>query len=92
MSMPTIRREVADMLAQTNAQIAQAEAKLQGGTAAEKVRAAGELAFLRSQRDSIQARLAEVDARPESTETLYQWTREELFNLGLRLQDWFARL
>lgn len=92
MSMPTIRHEVADMLAQTNAKVAEAEAKLQKGTASEKVRAAGELAFLRTQRDSIQARLSEIDAKPDSSETLYQWTKEELFNLGLRLQDWFARL
>jgi len=34
--------------------------------------------------------MAEIDAHPDASETLYEWVKEELFNLNLRLDSWIA--
>ena len=92
MPMPTIRHEVQGMLSEVQAKIAAAEAKLAGGKPAEKVKAAGDLAFLKDQKAALDQRIAQIDRRPESSETAYEWLKEEIFNLGLRLQDVVGRL
>ncbi|HWE45325.1 MAG TPA: hypothetical protein VG407_04780 [Caulobacteraceae bacterium] len=53
-----------------------------------KVNTAGELGFLSRQKAMIVERLAEIDSRPQATETLLQWIKEEVFNLKLRLEQW----
>lgn len=90
MSMPLIRGEVRAMLAQANHQIAVAEAALAGASDRAKIEAAGELAFLKRQKETLEQRLKEIDRAPAASETLFQWIREEWFNLTLRLQNWVA--
>jgi predicted nucleic acid-binding Zn-ribbon protein len=75
-----------------NERIAEAEKALASGTRREKVDAAGELAFLRRQKATIEDRLKEIEAEPHATETLFEWVKEEAFNLNLRLQSWCANV
>ena len=90
MPLSVIRREVAAMLRQANEHIAEAEAKFASGDMREKVDAAGELSFLKRQKATVEERLREIDAQPQATETLFQWVKEEVFNLNVRLQDWIT--
>jgi hypothetical protein len=90
MPMTVIKGEVAMMLRQASQQIAEAEAKLASGTYGEKVHAAGELAFLKRQKETLDLRLEEIENHPEASETLFQWIKEEWFNLTLRLDNWIA--
>ena len=90
MSMQIVRHEVEMMLAQAKLRISDAEAALADGTDREKVDAAGELSFLKRQRETLNERLAEIETRPDAPETLYEWVKEEVFNLNLRLESWLA--
>ena len=91
MALDNIRHEVGMMLADVNERLAAAERQLSRGTPSEKVRAAGELSFLRRQRETIEDRVKEIDGAPEgSSETLFRWIEEELFNLNLRLESWIT--
>jgi hypothetical protein len=90
MSMPVIRSEVALMLADADQKFALAEADLAKGDARKKVKAAGELTFLKRQKEELEQRLKEIDASPAASETLFQWIKEEVFNLTLRLESWIA--
>ncbi len=90
MSMQVVRHEVEMMLAQAKLKILDAETALVSGTDREKVDAAGELSFLKRQRETLQERLAEIETRSDAPETLYQWVKEEVFNLNLRLESWLA--
>ena len=90
MSMQVVRHEVEMMLAQANLKISDARAMLATGTDREKVDAAGELSFLEVQKQTLQDRMAEIDAHPDASETLYEWVKEEVFNLNLRLDSWIA--
>jgi len=91
MSMPTIRHEVAMMLSQVNTKIAEAESALAAGTLREKVNAAGDLDALRRQKQKIEARLVEVDARLETSETFLAWLKEQILNLDLQLDSLLAQ-
>lgn len=91
MALDNIRHEVAMMLAEVNQKLADAEQQLSRGTPSEKVNAAGELSFLRRQKETIEDRVKEIDAVPEgASETLFRWVKEELFNLKLRSELWIA--
>ncbi|HWA63216.1 MAG TPA: hypothetical protein VG939_17695 [Caulobacteraceae bacterium] len=90
MTMQQIGREVAMMLDQVDQRIAEAEAKLAKGADRQKVEAAGELAFLKRQQASLKHRLDEIRAHPDSPQTLFQWLREEVLNLTMRLDGWVA--
>jgi hypothetical protein len=90
MSLSTIRQEVAMILEETDKQIRQAEADLAKGSYSQKVHAAGELSFLRGQHDQVIQRLKSIDGMPEASETLFQWIKEEAFNLKLRIESWIA--
>jgi DNA polymerase/3'-5' exonuclease PolX len=80
------------MLAEVNEQLAEAERRLSSGTPIEKVKAAGELSFLRRQKETIADRVKEIDAAPkDASETLFRWVKEEVFNLKLRTESWIAR-
>ncbi|WP_374575573.1 hypothetical protein [Phenylobacterium sp.] len=88
MSMPFIRQEVASFLQEVDEKIADAEKKHEKGALTQKVNAAGELAFLRHQKEMLEERLKEIDAHPEQAETLMQWLKEDWFNLKLRIDTW----
>jgi hypothetical protein len=90
MSMPLIKAEVATMLSQVNEQITNAEAKLADGSDRQKVDAVGELTVLKHQKETVEGRLREIQARPDATETMFQWIKEEVFNLKLRLEIWIG--
>ena len=91
MALDNIRHEVGMMLADVNEKLAEAEIQLSRGSPIEKVKAAGELSFLRRQREMIEDRVKEIDAAPEgASETLFRWVKEEVFNLKLRLESWIA--
>ena len=90
MSMQVIRHEVGMMLAEANLKIADATSLHANGTDREKVDAAGELTFLTRQRGMLHRRLAELDQHPHAPETVYQWVKEEVFNLNFHLESWIA--
>jgi hypothetical protein len=93
LSLNNIRHEVGMILADLNTRLAATERQLAQGADREKVKAAGELAFLQSQRKTLEDRLAEIDAAPEGrSETLLQWIKEESFSLSLRLNSWVSGL
>jgi hypothetical protein len=90
MTMPLIHRELEMMLAQCEHRIRDARHRqAEGGRIA--VRAAAELAFLNRQHDAIEARLADIDAHPETRESWLQWLREEGFNLRFQVGDLMVR-
>ena len=90
-ALDNIRHEVGMMLADVNERLAKAERQLSRGTPSAKVNAAGELSFLRRQKETIDDRMKEIDAAPEgASETLFRWIKEEVFNLNLRLESWIA--
>ena len=91
MALDNIRHEVGMMLAELNEKLAQSERQLSQGTPSEKVNAAGELSFLRRQKETIEDRVKEIDAAPDgASDTLFRWVKEEVFNLKLRLESWVA--
>lgn len=90
MSMPLIRRDVGQMLAQTSIRIADAEEQIRSGTDLERTRAAGALEVLRRRKEELEHRLADIDGRPEGHETLMQWIKEEVFSLSLAIEGWVA--
>lgn len=92
MSTPMIRKEAQGLLEDVESRMRAAEDRLAKGSDVEKIEAAGDLAFLRGQKQSLDQRLAAIDARPQTSETAYAWLKEEVFNLGLRLQDVLGRL
>jgi hypothetical protein len=89
--LDNIRKEVGMMLDDVNARLAEAEHLSAQGTLAQKVDAAGELSFLRGQKDMIVARMKVLDgASANAAETPLRWLKEEIFNLKLRLESWIA--
>lgn len=91
MALDNIRHEVSMMLAEVNLRLAEAEDRLAKGTLRERVDAAGELTFLRSQKEMIETRMKVIDSAPaDATETPLRWLKEEIFNLKLRLDAWIA--
>lgn len=90
MTMPLIRRDVAQMLAQATIEIADAEIVLRDGVDLEKAHAAGRLAMLYRHREELQRRLTEIDKHPEAHETIFQWIKEEVFSLSLGIERWLA--
>lgn len=84
--MPHIRYEVMMLLANTNTQLADAERKLARGVGTERVAAAGQVAVLKRQRELLRRRLDEIDIDPAASETIFQWLKEEMFNLRLHIQ------
>jgi hypothetical protein len=91
LALDHIRHEVSMMLSDVEGQLTEAAQRLAKGTLRQKVDAAGELAFLRRQKEMIETRLKQVDAAPPAaTETPMRWLKEEVFNLKLRLADWTA--
>ena len=47
--------------------------------------------MLERQKAMVEGRLREIEAQPQATETLFQWVKEQVFNLNMRLESWIAR-
>lgn len=91
MALDNIRHEVSMMLSDVNLRLAEAHELLAKGTLRQKVDAAGELSFLRSQKEMIETRMKVIDSAPaDAAETPLRWLKEEVFNLKLRLDAWIA--
>jgi len=91
LALTLIRHEVAEMLADVNQRLKEAEHRLAEGAYRERVDAAGEASLLRRYKEMLRTRLSEIDAAPaNASETLSRWVSEEIFNLRLRLQTWIA--
>lgn len=91
MALDHIRHEASMMLSDVNARLADAEGQLAKGTFRQKVNAAGELSFLRGQKEMIEARMKVIDTAPaDEAETPLRWLKEEVFNLKLRLNSWIV--
>ena len=89
MSIEPLKHEVRDLLAQANDKIQQAEQKLAGGTGDQRVHAAGQLVFLKRQKDELETRLRELDHSPdEVSRTVIQWIKEDWMILMQRLESW----
>jgi hypothetical protein len=84
MSVEAIRTEVERLLAQANERIRRAEALRLEGADEDKVEAAGQLTWLRRQRDDLSARLDELDHTPGGS-TVAQWFKEDWMLLIQRL-------
>ena len=90
MSMPHIRHEVEMMLGHVSELVGDAEKKLAGGGARDKVDAAGELVLLKRQKEMIETRLQAILRNSTGTENPFSVMREELFNLSLRFRQFLT--
>jgi hypothetical protein len=84
MTVEAIRTEVERLLAQADERVRRAEQLRLEGTDEEKVEAAGQLTWLRRQRDELHARLDELDRSPGGS-TVGQWFKEDWMLLIQRL-------
>ena len=90
MALAEIRHEVVLSLAQTKEAQREARSFLANGTYLEKVEAAGELDFLSRQKMLLERRLYEIDVRIAERRTMFNWFRQEWFNLMLHCESWIA--
>jgi hypothetical protein len=90
MAVADIRHEIVHSLALNGQARREARTLLARGEDAEKVAAAGELAFLVRQRAEIGRRLAELDRRIAERRTRFSWLRQQWFALGLMIESWIA--
>jgi hypothetical protein len=91
MSVEGIKVQVRGILAQVNDKIAQAERKLASGSAEERAIPAGQLGFLKSRKDELEARMRELDEVPDNVVlTVIEWIKEDWMLLMERLEDWIG--
>ncbi len=89
MSMEPLRHEVRDLLIQADDKVHTAVKALTTGSDEQRVRAAGQLVFLRRQRDELEARMRELDRCPDGVaQTIGQWIKEDWMILMQRLETW----
>ena len=89
MSIEPIRAEVRGLLALTNEGIREAERTLANDNGVARVRAAGELVYLRLHQAELKNRMLELDhCREGDGPTFIQWVRENWMILMYRLQSW----
>jgi hypothetical protein len=89
MSIEGIKGEVRGLLAQVNDKIQQAERRLAAGTGEQRVHAAGELVFLKRQKDELETRTRELDHSPDgASRTVIEWIKEDWMILMQRLENW----
>ncbi len=87
MSIEPIKTELLGMLAQANSRIKEAEALRANGTGQERVHAAGQLIFLKRQKEELEGRTREIDAVQDGAgATVVQWIKEDWLILIQRLQ------
>jgi hypothetical protein len=87
MSIEPIKTELTGMLAQADSKIKDAQAQLASGTGPERVRAAGQLVFLKRQKEELEGRARDLSTVPDGGfATLFQWIKEDWLILMQRLQ------
>ena len=82
MSTESIKTEVDQLLAQVNEKVRKAEMLLAGGTDEQKVKAAGQLVYLKHQRDELTARSEHLEHHGKS---FGEWLKEDWMILMQRL-------
>lgn len=91
MSIDTLKTETVHLLADADERMRHAEHELADGDEAAKIKAAGDLAVLKRQRDDLRQRLGEIEKASHSTlGDLAQQIREEGLLLKQSLQSWVA--
>ncbi len=89
MTIETLKREVQILLAEANDKIRRAEETLADGAATERVHAAGQLVYLKLQRDALMARTQDLEKQPDGvTSATLQWVKEDWMILMQHLQSW----
>jgi hypothetical protein len=87
MSIEPIKAELTGLLAQADSKIKDAEASLAQGSGPERVHAAGQLVFLKHQREELEGRARDLSTVPDGgAATLFQWIKEDWLILMQRLQ------
>ena len=88
MFLEPIKAEVRGMLLYADEHVRKAEQKLAGDDGRARVRAAGELVFLRARKLDLEARMHELEnARGGTGGALVEWIREDWMILMQRLQS-----
>jgi len=83
--------QVRRLLADLDEKIREAERALWAGGAEAHIKPAGELTFLKRQKESLQSRLHELEmSRGSAMETVLRWFNEEGMLLHYRLDDWIV--
>lgn len=91
MSVDTLKTETIHLLADADERVRLAEHDLADGSDAAKIKAAGDLAVLKGQRDDLRQRLNEIEHAPHNAvANLTQQIREEGLLLKQSLQSWVA--
>jgi hypothetical protein len=90
-SAPKLKAKVllisGNFFTQANSKIKEAEALRANGTGQERVRAAGQLVFLKGRKDELEARTRELGAVQDGLgATVVQWIKEDWLILMQRLQ------
>ena len=89
MSIDTLKTETVHLLADADERVRMAEHDLADGDDAAKVKAAGDLALLKRQRDDLRQRLGEIEKAPQGgLSGLAEQIREEGLLLKQSLQSW----
>jgi hypothetical protein len=92
MPLEEVKQEIGLVLAQVDERLRELAATLASGAPCDKVEAAGELEFLRQQKQDLERRLARLDRLPGGRwETLREWLREEASILERRVAGWIIR-
>lgn len=91
MSFSAIKQEIRPRLVRIHERLLEVEAELAAGTPRDKVEAAGELAFLKRQKEDLEQRLARLDGLPDGTWSMIrEWLKEEATMLERRLEGWIV--
>jgi hypothetical protein len=85
MSVETIKTEVQQLLAQADEKLRRAQRRYDQGSDAEKVTAAGQLVFLRRQKEALDGRMADLDRVKDGGGATTQWFKEDWMLLMQRL-------
>ncbi|HEX7758845.1 MAG TPA: hypothetical protein VF459_05040 [Caulobacteraceae bacterium] len=89
MSIDSLKTETVHLLADADERVMQAEHDLAEGEAGAKVKAAGNLAVLKRQRDELRMRLGEIEKAPRGRlSDLAEQLKEEGMLLKQSLQSW----
>ena len=87
MSIEPIKAELASLVAQANSKIKEAEQQRATGTDQERVHAAGQLVFLRSQKEELEGRTRELGTVQDGAgATVVEWIKEDWMMLMQRLE------
>jgi hypothetical protein len=91
MSVDTLKTETTHLLADADERVREAEHDLAEGSDATKIKAAGDLAILKRQRDELRRRLDEIERAPHSRlSDMAEQLKEEGMLLKQSLQSWVS--